>query len=176
MPRIAAFSPAAFLLLAVACLGGMPAQAPVTPGKDFAWVRPVNDYEQKFREARTLAEQIMRHPVCRQQFKQLPDWPAGRVPTEIIWNQSLSRTVRAFTDMADGKIYLLVQTLRSSSVEYMARTLIHEMGHVASKSDYERIKELDEERDVAEINKIKSENETLVRRVTGICMRAAGIA
>lgn len=162
-------------VLVAACLAVAPANAPATPA-DFAWVRPANDYEQKFREARTLAEQIMRHPVCRAQFEQLPDWPPGRVPTEILWNEGLAKTTRAFTNMASGEIYLLVQTLRASSLEYMARTLIHEMAHVASKSDYERIAQLDEEKDVQEIQGIKRKNEQRVQEVTRRCMRAAGIA
>lgn len=158
------------LILAVSC-STVTGPAPT----DFAWVRPANDYEVKFREARTLAEQIMRHPVCRKQFEQLPDWPVGRVPTEIIWAEGLAKTVRAFTDMSRGEIFLLVQTLRSSSVEYMAKTLIHELAHVASKSDYDRINQLDEEKDVQEITDIKGKNERIAQLVTARCMRAAGI-
>lgn len=163
-----------FLILAMSC---STATGPAGPApSDFAWVRPVNDYESKFREARTLAEQIMRHPACRGQFEKLPDWPPGRVPTEIIWDEGLARTVRAFTDMRTGEVYLLVQTLRASSLEYMARTLIHEMAHVASKSDYEQIRQLDEEKDVQQIKEIKSKNEQRVQRVVNRCMRAAGIS
>lgn len=164
----------ALLVLALSCTT---ATGPAGPAPtDFDWVRPANNYEVKFREARALAEQIMRHPVCRAQFEQLPDWPTGPVPTEIIWNEGLSKRVRAFTDMQYGRVYLLVQTLRSSSVEHMARTLIHELGHVASKSDYEQIRQLNEEKDVQKIQEIKHKNELRVQRVTRRCMRAAGIA
>lgn len=171
------FSVLSVLVLSIiACVAVANAPEVVDTTREFGWVRPKNDYETKFREARTLAEQIMRHPVCRAQFEQLPDWPPGEVPTEIIYDELLARTTRAFTNMRSNEIFLLVQTLRSSSVEYMAKTLIHELAHSSSRSDFDALLELDEEEDAGQIQSIKRENELLVQRVTRICVRAAGIA
>lgn len=175
MYRLAAFAPVVFLILAAACLSVMPTDAPRTP-TEFAWVRPANDYEQKFRDARILAEQIMRHPMCRVQFEKLPDWPTGNVPTEIIYGGVISRRTRAFTNMRNGEIFIFVETVRASSLEYLARTLIHELAHSASKSDYEDIWKLDEKEDSAKIKEIKYENEMRVQKVTDRCMKAARIA
>lgn len=175
MIRLAAFTPVLFMILAAACLSVMPANPP-SVGGDFAWVRPANNYEQKFRDARALAEQIMRHPMCRAQFEQLPDWPTGNVPTEIIYGGGMSRTTRAFTNMLTGEVFLLIETVRASSIEYLARTLIHELAHVASKSDYEAIRKLDEKKDLARIKEIQHKNEVRVQKVVQRCMQAARIA
>lgn len=175
MSRLAAFTPVFFLILAAACLSVMPTNPP-SVGGDFAWVRPVNDYEQKFRDARILAEQIMQHPMCRVQFEKLPDWPTGNVPTEIIYGGGISRTTRAFTNMRTGEIFLLIETVRASSTEYLARTLIHELAHAASKSDYEAIRKLDEKKDLKKIKEIQHKNEMRVQKVVNRCMQAARIA
>lgn len=176
MRCLAALAPVAFLLLALACLGVMPADATASNPAEFGWRRPVNDYEQKFREARAMAEQILRQPVCRAQFEELPDWPPGQVPTEIIWDPQQSLRSNAFTMMHEGNIYVFVQTIRRASTEYLAKVLVHELAHVSSKSDYEPLAGLDSKEDSEEIGKIKDANEALVQRVTRVCMRAAGIA
>lgn len=171
--------PAILLMLAVACLSVMPGDAPKISTVSEGWILPKNDYEAMRRhalDAIALADQIMLHPACRSQFESLPDWPTGPVPTEIVYPPPGANfgTTRAWTDMRSGEVFVLVPTVRNSSVARLAATLIHERAHVASKSDYAAVRNLDPKKDMAVITKVKTENELRVQKVTRRCMTAAG--
>lgn len=183
MTRLAALSPVAFLLLAVACLGAMPAGSPATGPRSapapFDWVRPQNSVESKFEDAKLLAHRIIRQPRCREALEELPNWPPGRVVTTFphAWedgnNRRLARTIwrneSAEHTFIPPRIEIHEAVVMNRDRFLLAAVLIHELAHAASWGDFEGIE------DETERAKALEANERRAQQVTGICTREAGI-
>lgn len=178
MYRIAAFAPVTFLLLAVACLGVMPAGelAPAGDG-EFGFRRPVNGLDLKLKQAMALAEQIYRTPGCKARFIDLPDFPPGKPLTEWVtaWPDGSKTRIAStvWSKSSPPRIYVLAYYIRNLSVERLALVLIHEQAHVASV-----LSQVPFSGDVPkeEVLKAQGKNEALAQGVMARCADAAGIA